>query len=180
MAHAPAWATVLAVAAAAAAALAAVLRRPALTAACAVVAALAVPAAASLALAGSTRSDAGLAAPLPPQVVPGLSSYLIRHQGTATYEVASSSVFKAGPLIVRDGRPVLMLTSYQARPLLTPAQLARLVSAGKVRYAMIGRARCTPGGTLACVPVVEWARAHSIDVSRAAGLPHGTLSRFTR
>jgi hypothetical protein len=138
-----------------------------------------VPAATSISLAGSTRSDAGLATPLPPERVRVLSTFLLAHQRGATYEVASSSVFKAGPLIVRDGRPVLMLTSYQSRPLLTPAQLAHLVATGRVRYVMVGRARCTSGGTLACVPVVRWARAHSVDVSRAAGLPRGSLSRFT-
>jgi 4-amino-4-deoxy-L-arabinose transferase-like glycosyltransferase len=145
----------------------------------AVVAGLALPAATSISLARSTRSDAGLATPLPPDRVRGLSAFLVPHQRAATYEVASTSVFKAGPLIVRDGRPVLMLTSYQSRPLLTPAQLAQLVATGKVRYVMVGRGRCTPGGTLACVPVVQWARAHSVDVSRAAGLPRGSLSRFT-
>jgi hypothetical protein len=93
--------------------------------------------------------------------------------------VASSSVFKTGPLIVRDGRPVLMLASYDALPLLTPAQLSRLVEAGKVRYVLMSRARCSSRDALACVPVVEWARAHSVDVSRRAGLPPGTLSQFT-
>jgi 4-amino-4-deoxy-L-arabinose transferase-like glycosyltransferase len=177
--HPPGWAAGLAFAAAAAAVLTAGLRRPALVAACAAVAALAVPAATSVAIAGSARSDAGLATPLPPRVVSGLSAFLVRHQGRAKYEFASSTVFKTGPLIVRDARPVLMLTSYDSRPLLTPAQLAYLVATGKVRYVMVGRGRCTPGGTLACVPVVRWARAHSVDVSRAAGLPRGTISRFT-
>jgi 4-amino-4-deoxy-L-arabinose transferase-like glycosyltransferase len=179
LAHPPAWAVALALGAAGTGALAAGVRRPAALTACAVVAALAVPAATSISLAGSTRSDAGLATPLPPERVRVLSTFLLAHQRGATYEVASSSVFKAGPLIVRDGRPVLMLTSYQSRPLLTPAQLAHLVATGRVRYVMVGRARCTPGGTLACVPVVRWARAHSVDVSRAAGLPRGSLSRFT-
>ena len=46
--------------------------------------------------------------------VVALSNYLRAHQGRARYEVASSTVAKAGPLIARDGRPVLMLTSLGA------------------------------------------------------------------
>ncbi len=176
--HPSAWASGVGLAAAAGAVLAAGRRWTAGLATCAVAAVLAVPAATSASLAGSTRSDAGLATPLPPERVRALSAFLLAHQGRAAYEVASSSVFKAGPLIVRDGRPVLMLTSYHARPLLTPAQLAHLVATGRVRYVMVGRRRCTPGGTLACVPVVRWARAHSVDVSRAAGVPPGSLWRL--
>jgi hypothetical protein len=178
--HAPAWAVALACAGAATALLAAIARRPSLAAAGAVVAALSRPGTTSLAVAGSTHSDAGFAAPLPLPVVPKLSAYLIAHQGSARYEVASSSAFKTSPLIVRDGRPVVLLTSYQGRPLLTPQQLARLVAARRVRYVMVGHARCTTPGSLACVPVVRWASAHSVDISRALGLPHGTLSRFIR
>jgi 4-amino-4-deoxy-L-arabinose transferase-like glycosyltransferase len=176
----PAWAWVVAFGAVALAAPAAVLRRPGALAACTAVAVLAVPAASSLAIAGGTQSDAGLATPMPPSEVAKLSAFLTAHQGGAFYEVTSSSVFKTGRLIVRDGRPVLMLASYDALPLLAPAQLARLVAQGKVRYALISRARCSARDALACVPVVEWARAHSVDVSRRAGLPAGTLSEFTR
>jgi hypothetical protein len=136
-----------------------------------------------LSIARSSRSDAGLAAPLDPARVRALSAYLLAHRDHAEYEVASSTVFKAGPLIVRDGRPVLMLTSYQDRPLLTPAQLERLVATHHVRYALIGRRKCglQNRGALACVPVVRWAVEHSVDVSRATGVgPRGTLSEFTR
>jgi 4-amino-4-deoxy-L-arabinose transferase-like glycosyltransferase len=177
--HPRAWAVVVALAAVVLAAAAAATRRPAALAACTAVAVLAVPGATSLSIAGGTQSDAGLADPLPRPQVAALSAFLTAHQGGAFYEVASSSVFKTGPLIVRDGRPVLMLASYDGLPLLTPAQLSRLVAEGKVRYVMISRAGCSSRDALACVPVVEWARAHSVDVSRRAGLPPGTLSQFT-
>jgi hypothetical protein len=102
-----------------------------------------------------------------------LSTFLVSHQGRARYEVASSTVFRSSPLIVRDGRPVLMLTSYHGRPLLSAARLGRLVAAGEVRYLLTGPGACTKAG---CAPVVRWARAHARDVSRATGVgPPGTL-----
>ena len=48
--------------------------------------------------------------------------------------------------------------------------LARMVESGRVKYLLSGGGRA---------PVERWARMHSVDVSRAAGLPHGTLARFT-
>ena len=38
-----------------------------------------------------------------------LSAYLRRHWPHTYYEFASATAVKAAPLIVRDGRPVLML-----------------------------------------------------------------------
>jgi 4-amino-4-deoxy-L-arabinose transferase-like glycosyltransferase len=167
----PAWATVAALAGACAcAALAAAPRRRAVAlAACALVAALSVPFASSLSVARQHRSNAGLAL----EAQPALSTFLITHQGRARYEVASATVFRSSPLIIRDGRPVLMLTSYHGRPLLSAARLAQLVAAGDVRYILMGSGDCAPTG---CAAVVRWAHAHASDISRAAGVgPPGTL-----
>ena len=167
----PTWATLAALAGAGACAvLAAAPRRTAAAlAACALVAALGVPLASSVTVAREHRSNAGLALEAPPV----LSAFLISHQGGARYEVASATVFRSSPLIVRDGRPILMLTSYQGRPLLSAARLAQLVAAGDVRYILLGSGDCAPTG---CAPVVRWAHAHARDVSRAAGVgPPGTL-----
>jgi 4-amino-4-deoxy-L-arabinose transferase-like glycosyltransferase len=138
----------------------------------ALVAVLAVPTSAALAVARQHRSDAGLPVPTP---AAALSSFLIAHQGSARYEVASPSVARAAPLIIRDARPVLMLTSLYGRPLLDAAQLRQLVASGQVRY-LLGRGSC---GSTSCGSAVQWARTHSRDVSAAAGLPRGTLSRLT-
>jgi hypothetical protein len=111
-----------------------------------------------------------------------LSAFLVPRQGRARYEVASTTVAKTGPLIIRDGRPILMLTSLYGRPLLTPAQLAGMVARGEVRYVLPGWAGCSPRSHRysSCAPVVRWARSHSVDVSRATGVgPRGTLARFT-
>ena len=135
-------------------------------AACALAAVLAVPTASAVSAARGHRSDAGLVVHVPG--LAALSAYLKAHQGHARYEVASTSVFKAAPLIVRDGRPVLMLTADQ-RPLVTPARLEQLVRGGELRYLLIG------GGSS---PAVRWAREHAHRV-HVPGVPDGTLYRLS-
>lgn len=140
----------------------------------AIVAVLAVPASSAVHLSAAGTSSSGRPGYAPPRTVASLSRYLVARQGTARYEVAASAVAKTGPLIVRDARPVLMLTSLYDRPLLTPAQLAAKVSAGEVRYVLLGRTTCSKRA-VRCAPVVRWARNHGTDVSRAAGQRPGTL-----
>jgi 4-amino-4-deoxy-L-arabinose transferase-like glycosyltransferase len=141
----------------------------------ALVAVLAVPTAGAVTVARRHQSDAGVPLRTDPAHLTELSRYLIAHQATARYEVASPSVVRAAPLIIRDARPVLMLTSLYGRPLLDAAQLRHLVATGQVRYAMLGRAACPRTG---CAAVVRWARAHAHDVSAAAGQPAQTLYRL--
>ncbi|MCW3016016.1 MAG: glycosyltransferase family 39 protein [Solirubrobacterales bacterium] len=147
--------------------------------AAATVAVLAVPTATSVHLARAGASSSGRPGYAPPARVAALSRYLKAHQGSARYETASTSVAKAGPLIVHDGRPVLMLTSLYDRPLLTPAQLAGKVATGEVNTIMLGRGTCTGRAAATCAPVVRWARNHGTDVSRAAGQRPGTLYHLT-
>jgi len=135
------------------------------------VAVLAVPAAGAVTVARQHRSDAGLPLRTPPARLAALSRFLIAHQGGARYEVASPTVIRAAPLIVRDARPVLMLTSLYGRPLLDGARLQQLVAEGQVRYALLGAAGHSDAA--------RWARAHARDVSAAAGQPRGTLYRLT-
>jgi 4-amino-4-deoxy-L-arabinose transferase-like glycosyltransferase len=172
----PTWAVVVALTAVAgcgaAAAALAWPRRAAALAVLGLVAVLAVPASSALTVARQHRSDAGLPVPAPP---PALSRFLLAHQGRARYELASPSVARAAPLIIRDARPVLMLTSLYGRPLVDAAQLRHLVATGQVRY-MLGRGAC---GSTSCGDAVRWARKHARDVSAAAGLPPGTVSRLT-
>jgi hypothetical protein len=90
-------------------------------------------------------------------------------------------VYRASQLVVRDGRPVLVLTSVGSLPLLTPGQLAHAVASGEVRYAVLGRGICPPRAVRPCAPVLRWARAHARDISRAAGVgPPGTLYRLSQ
>ena len=179
--HPPTWAIVAALAGVAGAGIVAAARaRPGRTttalAVLGLVAVLAIPASAAVTVARQHRSDAGVPLRTSPTRLATLSGYLIAHQGGARYEVASPNVVRAAPLIIRDARPVLMLTSLYGRPLLNPSQLAHRVATGQVRYALLGRASCSSGG---CAPVVRWALRHSRDVSAAAHQPAGTVYRLT-
>jgi hypothetical protein len=93
--------------------------------------------------------------------------------------VASSTIFRTSQLVVRDGRPALVLTNVGGRPLLTPAELARMVAGGDVRYVLLGRGTCSPRAARACAPILRWAVGHATDVSRAARVPAGTLYRLS-
>ena len=106
-----------------------------------------------------------------------LSAYLLAHQDGAHYEVAAESATAIGSLIVQDARPVLVLTTYDARVFTSVAKLERLIAEGQVRYAFLNTF-CTdaaPSVNPACSAPVRWVRAHGTDVSLEAGLPQGGL-----
>jgi 4-amino-4-deoxy-L-arabinose transferase-like glycosyltransferase len=132
----------------------------------ALAAVLAVPAATATSVARDHGSDAGFVVRFPG--LEATSAFLETHQGHARYEVASTGVFRASPLIVRDGRPVLLLAADQ-HPLLTPAHLEQLVRDGQVRYLLMARG----GG-----PVVRWALGHAHPV-HVPGVPDDTLYRLS-
>lgn len=145
-----------------------------LAVALALVAVLAIPTRASIHAVRLSVSDAGNVGSLPPKELSLLSSYLLAHRGGARYEAAVDSATKAGGLIVRDGLPVVVLTTYEARPLTTIAQLRRLIARGEVRYALL-TGLCgahTARTNAACSPAALWVTAHAKDVSRQAGLEH--------
>jgi 4-amino-4-deoxy-L-arabinose transferase-like glycosyltransferase len=122
-------------------------------------------------------TDAGEVGVLPGDVLNPLSSYLRAHQGTARYQVAAQSATQIGALIVKDARPVVVLTSYAAKVFTTVEQLKQKIAAGEVRYAFLN-APCphliSPKNP-ACSEPAKWIRAHGTDVSRKAGLPHGKV-----
>jgi 4-amino-4-deoxy-L-arabinose transferase-like glycosyltransferase len=142
---------------------------------------LAVPAATSIAAVDHGTQDAGRTGALPQARVDALAAYL-RRAGAAD-ELAASAPAKVGQLIASNGRPVLILSDGQGRQLVTPTQLASAVASGRIRFALLGDA-CTPssGNALTgCLPVVRWAHAHGVDVSRTAGQPHaGALYALIR
>jgi 4-amino-4-deoxy-L-arabinose transferase-like glycosyltransferase len=176
LARPPAWAVATALAGVAGCALAAALRaRAGALLTLGLVAILAAPAAAAVDVARSTRSDAGAPLSISPPELARLSGFLVAHQAGARYEAASTSAFRAAPLIIHDARPVLSLTSVYGRPLLSAAAFREAVATGQVRY-ILGRESCHASSS--CAPVVAWASAHSHDVSRTAGLAPGTLYRL--
>jgi 4-amino-4-deoxy-L-arabinose transferase-like glycosyltransferase len=142
---------------------------------------LAVPAGTSIAAVIDHTQDAGRTGALPQARVDALAAYL-RSAG-ASNALAASAAAKAGQLIASQGRPVLILSDGQGRELVTPHDLADDVSAGTIRYALIGDACTKTSGNArtGCLPVMRWARAHGVDVSRAAGQPRaGALYALRR
>jgi 4-amino-4-deoxy-L-arabinose transferase-like glycosyltransferase len=122
-------------------------------------------------------TDAGYVGALPAEQQDAVSAYVHAHNRGAYYELAAESATQIGSLIVTDGEPILVLTTYAGRVFTTVERLKGLVAEGKVRYAFL-TSFC--GHTIeyndpACSTPVRWVRAHGTDVSRAAGLGHGGL-----
>jgi hypothetical protein len=180
LANPPTWAVIVALAGVVGCSIVAAAHawphRTTVLAALGLVAVLAVPGSAAVTVARQHASNAGVPLQTNQAQLASLSHFLIAHQRGARYEIASPNVVRASPLIIRDGRPVLMLTSLYGRPLLSAARLQQLVAGGQVRYALLGRAACASTG---CAPAIRWAIAHSRDVSAAAGQPPKTVYRLT-
>ncbi len=150
---------------------------PAGVMALALVAVLAIPLKADFTAIADRVSDAGLVGELPGAQQHPLSAYLRAHQDGAFYEVAAESATAVGSLIVQDGRPVLVLTTYDARVFTSVSKLKRLIAAGRVHYAFLNTFCAGEAQSVnpACSAPVRWVRAHGTDVSRKAGLSQGGL-----
>jgi 4-amino-4-deoxy-L-arabinose transferase-like glycosyltransferase len=138
---------------------------------------LAIPLATDITAIDNHVTDAGYVGALPVEELNLLSSYLRRNQHGARYEVAAQSATQIGALIVKDVRPVVILTSYGARPFTSVAKLEDLIAAGEVRYAFLN-SPCPhrlAAKNPACSPAAKWIRAHARDVSRDAGLQRGKV-----
>ena len=112
-----------------------------------------------------------------------VSDYLRAHNDNARYEFAASSYGQAGALIVHDGRPVMVLTGFNRRPIVKLAALERAAREGAVRYAVLndscGTASLSDLGP--CARTIAWIRQHSVDVTAQLGIPQrqGVLFRIT-
>jgi 4-amino-4-deoxy-L-arabinose transferase-like glycosyltransferase len=135
---------------------------------------LVVPTATAVAAVRHATQDAGRTGAMPAPRLAALSAFLRGRTHGAADELAVSAPAKAGALIARDGRPVLILSDGQGHQLVTPSQLKAAVAAKHVRFALLGDAcsRASGNARTGCLPVVRWARGHGVDVSRAAGQPH--------
>jgi hypothetical protein len=123
------------------------------------------------------EDDAGHVGAMPPAQTASLSAYLNAHRGGARYELATAAATQAGALIARDGEPVLVLTSYNALPLIPVSRLSQLVAEGAVRYGLLagGCGPRTSRQLAQCSSDASWVRAHGQDVSQAAGLSRPKL-----
>jgi len=180
------WAVVLAgaLAAIAAALLARRARAPrargalgAATLVAALVAVLAVGVKTDVRAIGDKISAAGFVGQIPGEEQSRLSAYLRAHNHHARYEVAAQSATSIGSLIVKDARPIVVLTTYNARIYTSVAKLKRLIAAGLVRYAYLNTTCGHKAASVnaACSAPAQWIRANGTDVSAAAGLRHGVL-----
>jgi hypothetical protein len=149
------------------------------------VAVLAVPTAESVAVVRARTGDGGELGHMPPRRVEALSRFLTRHRDHRPYEFASLNAALAGPLIVRDDQPVLILAGWPPHPLVSARGLRHAVRAGEVRYVLLsshGSAHALRPPTKARTPrrrIVRWVRIHGTDVSHRAGLHrHGILYRL--
>jgi 4-amino-4-deoxy-L-arabinose transferase-like glycosyltransferase len=141
---------------------------------------LVLPLLASIEAVKVNATDAGNVGGLAPGEQAALSGYLLPRQGAARYELAAGSATAVASLIVTDQRPVLMLTTYNGRPLTSIAALRQEIARREVHYAFIN-SLCGPHSTKAtsgCAPAARWVRAHAIDVSRQARLAPGLLWRL--
>jgi 4-amino-4-deoxy-L-arabinose transferase-like glycosyltransferase len=122
---------------------------------------------------GDKVSDAGFVGQLPGGEQQPLSAFLRAHQGSARYEVAAESATQIGSLIVQDARPILVLTTYDARVYTSIAKLEHLIAEGQVRYAFLNTFCSGHASSInaACSAPAQWIRQHGTDVSREAGLP---------
>jgi len=141
------------------------------------VAVLALPLRADLTAIEDRVSDAGYVGALPAAEEQLVSAYVRAHQDGARYELAAESSTEIGALVVKDARPIVVLTTYNGRVFTSVAKLRRLIAAGEVRYAFLNTFCAGPAQSLnaACSAPVKWVRAHGTDVSLAAGLRQGGL-----
>jgi 4-amino-4-deoxy-L-arabinose transferase-like glycosyltransferase len=138
----------------------------------ALVCVLAVPLSAALRAVRQNRTDANSLGVLPQGELDRLSAFLRTHQGSARYEVAYESASRMGALVVKDRRPILVLTTARGRALTSVARLRALAAAGEVRYAIV-MFFCTPHApptSPQCSPPGRWITTHGTNVSRQAGL----------
>ena len=141
------------------------------------VAVLAIPLSVDTSAIRNRVSDAGYVGALPGEELRLVSAYLLAHQDGARDEVAAESATGIGSLIVKDARPIVVLTSYGARVFTSVAKLKALIARGDVRYAFLNSScsRHASAADAACSEPARWIRAHATDVSRQAGLPRGKV-----
>ena len=144
------------------------------TIALALVAILALPLRADVTAIDDGVSDAGYVGALPKQEQRLLSAYLLAHQGRARYEVAAESATSIGSLVVQDARPIVILTTYNARVFTTVSELKALIAHGEVKYAFLNSlcGRHTASTDAACSAPARWVKEHGRNISRQAGLAH--------
>ena len=169
------WVTLTAGLAAVAVGLVLRARRPALAALLAFL--LAIPLWASLAAVREDASDGNVLGALPASELGSLSRFLVAHQAGARFETAYDAATHMGALVMRDGRPVLPLSTVEGHMIVSRTRLEALAAQGLVHYVVLSGACPHPASATDadCSAQVAWVRAHGRDVSAQAALPRDTL-----
>ncbi|HET8672416.1 MAG TPA: glycosyltransferase family 39 protein [Thermoleophilaceae bacterium] len=140
---------------------------------------LAAPAAYSARLVHAHASDAGGGKPTGPAVLAAFLRFLPAHRGGTRFEYGAVNPHKASGLIVHDGQPALILTTYHGHQVVSPKRVKKLVLAGEVRYFVMDNRCLRPRH--GCPPAVRWVVEHGRSVNREAGVPRpGVLYEVTR
>ncbi len=133
---------------------------------------LAMPAVRDVLLIKDHSGDQAAEVTLASSLVDPVSQFLLTHENGRRYEAAFSASTIAAPFIVLGARPVLLLTSVNAQPLVTLTQLKRDRADGLVRYVFTETACHDVVVThAACSLAMQWVRRHARDVTAQAGLP---------
>jgi 4-amino-4-deoxy-L-arabinose transferase-like glycosyltransferase len=143
------------------------------TLALALVCLLAIPLSATLRGVRENVSDTNRLGALHAGELQPLSAYLRAHQGSAYYEAAFDSGTKMGELVVRDARPILVLSTLEGRVFTSVARLRALIATGAVRYAFLDTL-CgprSPSTDADCTAPARWIQEHGTDVSERAHMP---------
>jgi 4-amino-4-deoxy-L-arabinose transferase-like glycosyltransferase len=101
-----------------------------------------------------------------------LIAYLVQHQGSATWLVATDSANTAAPISLATGRPVLAMGGFSGGdPAMTVDHLRQLVASGQLRYVLAqGRGGAGPGGGGGtAASVTEWVTANCASVGSVSG-----------
>jgi 4-amino-4-deoxy-L-arabinose transferase-like glycosyltransferase len=134
---------------------------------------LAMPAVRDVLLIRDHSGDQAAEVTLAASITDPVSKFLLSHQDGARDEAAFSASTIAAPFIVLGAKPVLLLTSVNAQPLVTLAQLRADHAAGEVRYVFTETVCHDVVIThAACSKAMQWVRAHARDITAQAGLPH--------
>ncbi len=132
----------------------------------------AMPAVRDVLLIKDHSGDQAAEVTLASSIVDPVSRFLLSHEHGTRYEAVFSASTIAAPFIVLGAKPVLLLTSVSAQPLVSLSQLRREFAAGQVRY-VFTESRCTVfvATHAACSPAMQWVRKHARDITAQAGLP---------
>ncbi len=133
---------------------------------------VAMPAVRDVLLIRDHSGDQAAEVTLGSSIVDPVSRFLRAHQGGTRYEAAFSASTIAAPFIVAAAKPVLLLTTVSAQPLVTLSELQRERAAGEVRYVFTESAcKDVVVSHAACSKAMQWVRKHARDITSQTGLP---------